>query len=156
MKKYSALVLFLFLVAYSAQAQDAESASLKGPGPVEVLVETLPPDAEGAGLTRDQLKTDVELRLRRSRIKVAPSPFGYLYVNIDALKISGPESLVYSVHVGVSQAATLDGNKAGIMGPTWSNGMVGPSPSGDFAAKVRGVVGDEVDKFINDYLAVNE
>src|ERR1700686_187081 len=68
-----AVVLFLLAstaAVPSAAQTEPERDSLKGLTGVYVLIEDLPNDATQAGLTTDTFRTDVELRLRRSGIKV--------------------------------------------------------------------------------------
>src|SRR5512143_1148040 len=80
--------VLLLLPAAAAWGQDsaAQRATLKGIAIVEVVVEAMDPVAEGDGLTRSQLKTDVELRLRQAAIAVGPNLTGHLYVNVDTEK----------------------------------------------------------------------
>ncbi len=122
---------------------------------LSVLIEELKPEVGRAGLSKDQLKTDVELRLRKAHIRVVGlSPPGYLYVNVQALRQSG--GWVYSVHVGLNQDVTLDRDKSiSCSGETWSEGTLGTATRDKFVAEVRDALGDQVDRFINDYLAAN-
>ncbi len=64
--------LIAFTLAPAILAVDSESTreSLRGIPGVYVLIEHLNPDAESDGLTRTQLRTDVELKLRLAGIKV--------------------------------------------------------------------------------------
>jgi hypothetical protein len=61
--------------------------TLRGLGAVHVVIEHLQPNAERAGLTRSQVQTDVELRLRKAGIRVlkeqeklASPGMPYLYI----------------------------------------------------------------------------
>jgi hypothetical protein len=145
------------VLAPSARAQNAARATLKGLTHVAVLVESLGAEAQAGGLTREQLTTDVELRLRRSRIKVADLPSdNYLYVHVNAMKLSGGAGWTYAVHVGFNQHVTLDRNEASCVGETWNVSMIGVAPPSEFLSAVREAVGGQVDHFINDYLAVNQ
>jgi|SoiMethySBSTD1v2_1073268.scaffolds.fasta_scaffold3308556_1 hypothetical protein len=66
------LVALLGLLVPPSWADDSQSArnSLRGLLGVEVIVEDLKPEVERAELSRTQLQTDVELRLRQSGIRV--------------------------------------------------------------------------------------
>jgi len=64
--------------------------TLKGLQGVHVLVESLNPEVEKYDLTKQQLQTDVELRLRQNSIKVLSEEEllstpgkSYLYVNVN-------------------------------------------------------------------------
>ena len=56
----------------SSWAVDSEQsrASMRGIEGVGVVVESLDPEVERAGLTKHQLQTDVELQLRKAGIRV--------------------------------------------------------------------------------------
>src|SRR5512139_1447514 len=60
--------LLLLPVSAWGQGSAAQRATLKGVNTVEVVVEAMDPVAERDGLTRAQLQTDVEERLRQAGI----------------------------------------------------------------------------------------
>jgi hypothetical protein len=66
------ILVLLLLASTGAQGGDTEGerATLRGLDGVQVVVEDLQPDVERNGLTRQQLQTDVELRLRKAGIRV--------------------------------------------------------------------------------------
>jgi len=139
-------------------AIDIEKHSLKGLEGVDVLVEYLSPDAKQIGLTRKQIQTDVELRLRRNNINVS-SEFSpcHLYVRMSVMKVKGMPIFVYCVEVGFEQTVMLvrDPEKRCIA-TTWSTmalGCVGELRGNN---AIRQVLKDKVDEFVNDYLAVNQ
>jgi hypothetical protein len=71
MKSLLCSIATFILCASGAAAQvSLGKESLKQLGPVRVLVEDLNPDLIKDGLDKAQLQQDVELRLRRSGIKV--------------------------------------------------------------------------------------
>jgi hypothetical protein len=82
------LTVTLLLWSIPAWGQDsaAHRATLKGVPIVEVVVEAMDPVAERDGLTRSQLQTEVEWRLRQAGITVGPTLTGHLYVNVDTVK----------------------------------------------------------------------
>jgi hypothetical protein len=157
---------FLLLLCAPASGADIEEQreSLRGLPGVHVLVEKLDADVEGDGLTKDQIQTDVELRLRQSRITVLTREVALrtpgspaLLVNVSTFKDREYPMYAYTISVGLLQEVLLVRKRAGqpITAETWrtagSIGRVG-------AAKVREVrkrVLDQVDEFINAYLAVN-
>ena len=142
-------------------ADDIERDSLKGLPGVQVVVEQLEADVEQHGLTAAAIKTDVELRLRRSGIRVFsdlredPSPAkAYVYVNIN-IKEAGSGGL-YAVSVSVALNQWLRSQTSGLETPgtTWHRSLV--ATVGDVTVRqVRDPVNDYVDEFINDFLAAN-
>lgn len=68
----------------TAWTSDVVSAvALGGITAVKVLVESLPPGANVIGLTKEQIQTDVELKLRMAGMRVTdetkPNPGGPIY-----------------------------------------------------------------------------
>lgn len=130
---------------------------------MEVLVEEIDPQAETFGLTRSQLQTDTELRLRKAAIRVLAeqeaenqgSPL--LYININA---SGAKDIVgvfsYAIRLELRQRVILERDTSiRVIATTWtitSKGVVGANK----LRNLRQIVADYVDEFINDYLAVNQ
>ena len=160
-KPWTAAVVCMVVHISLVLAQDTRSqrATLAGLTGVNVLVEGMNPDVERDGLARSTLQTDVELRLRQASIRVltetemllAPGkPF--LYLRVSSFK--GREG-VYAVAISLElkQSVRLVRDPAlTLMAATWQSigaiGLGGPS-------KARDTVRDEVDKFINAYLAAN-
>ncbi len=150
------VVAFLLLPTVSIAKGDPEP--LRGLKGVHVLVENIDSQAERLGLTRAQIQTDVELRLRKAGVRVLTEKerletpgCPHLYVNINTP--IGQGLVVYSISVELFELVTL---ARGFVtdGAIWNirfAGCVGTSN----IRKVREGVGDCVDKFINDYLAAN-
>jgi hypothetical protein len=155
--KTCSLAAVLLLGAGTAWASDAKEAreTLKGIKAIQVLVEDLRSEAERDGITKSQMQTDVELRLRQSGIQVVTDNLAYLYVNVDALKLASVPGYAYSVEVEFKQPVTtlLTGQSA--VGSTWSVGSIGTTPLTGASQNVREAVRDLVDRFINAYLSVN-
>ena len=156
------LMLFIAIVACaSARASDgaADRESLRGLTGVYVLVEKLP-DRLQTLVTDDQIQTDVELRLRKTGIRVLSeeewlqaSGHPTLYVNVNAVSVEGKYS--YSVNADLTQDVMLVRNKATARGNTWSTDGVGQVAEGNLRSRVREVLGDTIDRFANAYLSVN-
>ena len=115
MKQLSWVLLLLLLagVPTPLRAEGVGWETLKGLSGVYVGVENLRPEAEQAGLHKDDLVTDAELRLRTAGIKVfteresdsAPgSPA--LYVNVNA--IPGRTGFIFSINLELKQACLLN------------------------------------------------
>jgi hypothetical protein len=156
-RSFVAISLLLLLSAGMAQSTYNERKPLRGLKHVRVLVEGLPPDAKGI-LTKEQLQTDVELRLRKAGIRVSDdrqSPD--LYLNVGVLKATEHEWYVYSIRLDFEEAVTLERDKSiWVIAETWSTpANLGLAGSEVISDAVRQKVGDEVDAFVNDYLAEN-
>ena len=156
------LVVLLGLSVAPSWATDSQAArdSLRGLPGVNVLIEDLKPEVERAGLTKTQLQTDVELRLRQSEIRVLTkqeqrSVIGqpYVYVNVNVLLgLSG--LAVYSIKVELCQKASLETGEIRYGATTWDVAMLGAIDRARLA-QIRDKVRDPVDQFINAYLSVN-
>jgi hypothetical protein len=147
----------LLLLPASAwgQGSTAQRATLKGINTVEVVVEAIDPAAEQDGLTRSQLQTDVEGRLRQAGIVVGPTLTGHLYVNVDTVKGEHGHTYAYNVSVQyVQQLALARDPKVPIFAPTWDTGGVGMIAANRLR-EVRQEVANYVDQFIKDYLEQN-
>lgn len=129
-----------------------------------MVVEGMNADAERDGLTTAQIRTDVELRLRKAGIPLRSvgeekrqrgEP--YLYVNIATLRSSNAPVYAVNVSVELKQDVRLERNPS-ISCPgaaTWqTTGTVGvfhPSRLADS----RKIVQDMTDEFANAYLSEN-
>lgn len=137
-------------------------ATLQGLTGVHVLVESLKAEVERQGLTKAQIQTDVELRLRKAGIRVlsekerAETPGGpVLYVHVIVLKQQNISLYAYSTHVALGQLVLLARDPTiSSLAETWNTGSVGTVGASHLRA-IRGGVADDVDKFINAYLAEN-
>jgi competence protein ComGC len=153
------VVAFLLLpgVSYATFEQEA-LVGLKG---VEVLVEVVKPEAEHLDLSKDMIKTDVELRLRKAGVKVLTQEdrlkipgWPCLYVSTTILS---ERHLYYAVliKVEVGEMVTLARGQE-VYAPIWRTsrtGLLGAPIA--IERNIRDKVGDLVDEFINDYLAAN-
>jgi len=136
--------------------------TLRGLTGVAIIVESIREEIERDGLTSEQIQTDVELRLRKAGIRVlsekerAETPgIPLLYVNVNVLKVKDAFLYAYSIHVALQQLVLLERNtKISGLATTWDTGSVGTEGESHLR-DIRGGVADDVDKFINAYLAVN-
>src|SRR5882762_6955521 len=142
-----------------SEASRRTLAGLKG---VYVLIEKISDDAQRDGLTEDQIRTDVELKLRQTGITVlslqesvtrAGAP--HLYVRVSTLKNSAEPFYAYNAAVELDQDVKLIRNPSVTSDvATWSTTMLGTVGSGNLR-HLREVVRDLTDQFINAYLAAN-
>ncbi len=133
---------------------DREPRTLANKPRFAVIVESLDSDATRCGLTVPQVRTDVEIRLRRSGVVVVDqTTFGFLYVDISVLRTI-PGRCAYNIRVVFDQPAyLLDGGR--IVASTWDTGSLGVSPDTS-GRDIRDALGDLVDQFVNDWLSVNQ
>ncbi len=140
-----------------------EVRSLVGVKGIYVTITDLNEDARSAGLTKEQLKTDVELKLRLAGIKVNSQPEwrsskheGLFLVTIATDSDDDSPSIAYTVAVELSQLRKLPGRPyARVFAPTWGKGTGDMCLKNEFPEEARKHVNDLTDKFINDYLTAN-
>ncbi|MFI5342136.1 MAG: hypothetical protein ACHQ7N_20150 [Candidatus Methylomirabilales bacterium] len=157
---FALMTLLLLGLPVPARPDDTSfwRATLKGITAFHVVVEVLTPEAERDGLTRDQLQTDVELRLRKAGINVTSSYANtresFLYLNVNTYK--EPVGLyAFNISLEFHQGVILTRNRnVSLPASTWYVGTVG-IVSAERLREVRDTVADKVDQFINAYLEQN-
>ncbi len=116
--------------------------------PMELIVEDLDKDETDIGLTKDAITVAVRSRLRAARLYTAKRGPHYLYINVNVVGTAFSYSVEYKKRVkdrasGLSTFAT-----------TWDTG--GTGTHGPDASYILSLVSQYVDKFIDEYLRVNE
>jgi hypothetical protein len=169
----SIAAVFLFCSPLMAIDLEITRETLKGLPGVRVIVEahTLYKQRAGLsteqnapidGLSKDQIQTDVELRLRMAGIKVlteaecnkAPG-FPTLFITLIMAGSKEIDLYYYSLNIGLCQWVTLVRDpKISIGADTWSSESIGSTGSNEIG-DVRNGIKDKVDKFINAWLSVN-
>ena len=156
------LVVLLLLPGVSHALTDEQNALVGLQGVhVVVFVEKMNPQAEKHGLTKAQIQSDVELRLRKAGVKVLTMiesietpEMPLLYVVPSILIMPDLNVCFVSIEVGLLERVTLASGVDKVPGRIWSKGYMG-TVGIDKITQIRGIVGDKVDIFINDYLAAN-
>ena len=151
----SAIAVLLLASGSRMFAADSKYAreTLRGINSVSVLVEDLDADEVRDGLTKDQIQTDVELRLRKAGINVVPQGSPTLYIDANLLKDTN--LYIYDCSVALEQFVTVETNGVSTIAPTWSGATTGRVGSSNMPRAIRNTVGDLVDKSLNAYLSVN-
>ena len=150
-------VIFCTLLIMESSGLSEDTHLLRGLEGVQVIVEEIQSEVKGEELTKGQLKTDVEMALRLSgikvlsakeRVKIVSQPI--LYLNVNVMKTQGP-AYVFNVDLSSREGAiTLRGGMT--WAPTWEWGYVGMTTD---VTSIRDYVKDVVDRFINAYLSAN-
>ncbi len=171
MKKFIVVLSFLALTAVNTfgQTEDVrERASLRGLAGVYVVFTDLEDDIKKDGLTEQQLRTDVELRLRRAGIRVLTldevresSAKPTLVISVETVKSDPLSKLLegsvyaFSLSIQLRQIATLKRMPTNeFLVTTWSDNAFGFATVKTLKV-IRDGLGDYVDKFANDFLTVN-
>lgn len=165
MHRLRLLIACLLCGTQAAGAQQFVSTgrdALRGLTGVEVVVESLPPEVERAGLSGTTMRTEVERQLLDGHITVYasqrsnPSPAQpYLYVHTNALSFD--QGNLYAIAIQVQLRQTLQSLVTGsriVDAMTWDSHdvlVVPTSHVGDVRAEVRA----HVDRFIEDWTAVH-
>ncbi len=145
------IVVTSLAVPATAQQRD----NLTGIGPIRVVIEDLRPDIEVEGLTRTMLQTAVELRLRRNGVPLADSVSLFLYVRVNAGRRQGSGMFAYSTDVQLNTPVEIIATgRTANTATIWSHSEVG-TVGADKVRQIRDSLLDYVDRFSNDYLAVN-
>ncbi len=144
-------------------ASENHRASLRGITGVQIRVESLSAEARLDGLTESAIEADVQQRLRAAGVAVLAAAQGapdgmapVLYVRVNAKR--SHEAPVYAVNVTVALlqdvVAARDPNLRLREAKTWDAGYLRTyEPAG--LRQARGVVGDLVAEFIQDWRAAN-
>jgi hypothetical protein len=140
---------------------DATRATLRSVQGLSVFVETFGPDMQQGGLSKQQLTTDTELRLRQAGIPVLPQAnvpgvpgAAFLYLDLNIIRVGEFPIVAYSVSVSVHQAAFLASDSSSALVATWDVRAVG-NAGFQRLSSIRSNVQDLVDQFINAYLSVH-
>ena len=155
-------LLGLSVTPSGASNTEATRATLRGLLGVQVVMGAFTPEVESAGLLRQPLHTEVELRLRlagirvltpEERLRVVGHPV--LAVNVHVLLNQLLGLTVYHISVALYQAVSLDtGVVASEGGATWYIATMGTLATSDLS-RVREHVRDLIDAFSDAYLSVN-
>ena len=160
------MVLFLLMMVcvsdVYAQRLKHDIESLRGLKGVHVVTEFIQPNLKEEGLERDQIQTDIELKLQSAGIKVLTleeweneSGWPYLYFNVTGLQDNKSGLYAINIRFSLRQIVYLErDSKVVIEAETWYNEYLLLVEVIELVF-IRDSIKDGVDKFIKDYLSVN-
>ena len=157
-----ALTWATFAVTASAQMfTPTGRETLRGLPGLEVLIESIPPELERAGLTTAGLRTELEQRLKAGGVAVYasqkenPSPAKpYLYVHLNPLELPGQlQAVAIQVHVRQTLQSLVT-NSHIVNAMTWDRHTVIAMRPTDMSL-LKETVLEMVDGFIADWRAVH-
>jgi hypothetical protein len=154
----TAVAVVFFCVIPFAFAEDKEITrlTLRGIKEVTVVIESIEPEIEKLGLTQDQVRADVEAKLRGANIAIATDivrgrPAVYLYVQV--MRPEKINRLFYSVSLSLLQNVVLERDpEVRTNTDTWVARVLGMS-SGIEA--IRADIRSLLDQFIADFGKAN-
>ncbi len=157
------MVLSFLVTPPSHPANKEEIESLRDLIGVYVAVEKLDTEIKGElPFDENQIKTDIELKLRMAGIKVFSKEDSgktprdpRLYVNLNALLVPEIDTIYYALNIFLERTVYLERySKRHPSAMTWWSGSVG-AVGKQWASKIRDSINDKIDRFIDDYLSVN-
>jgi hypothetical protein len=122
------LAVGLISIAGDLHATDGKSErdTLRNVTGVHVLIEELDPTTVQAGLSKEQIQTDVELRLRMAGIQVLDTALPTLSMSVPPWSREEPmASDAYNCQIELGQLVTVFSNQALVMGSTFVRGRHG-------------------------------
>jgi len=161
--------LFIYpLISYSQAGLElieekitTQRGALKGIQGFHVSIENLPPVAKELGITKELLKTEVELKLRLAGIKIYSHEeyvknlvgISSLYVNLNIVG-NNEGAYVFNIYIALRELAYIQRTNKPSLATIWEYGYAGftPKASNSF---IREELKRGLDTFLNDYLAVN-
>ena len=152
---HCALLLALLASAPFSFGQSSDTKSLQGLQAIGVVVEDITSEGRRTGLTSQQIKTEVELELRKVGIRVDESVDEFLYVVTNIIEAEEIDHFVYSLELSVEQPVTLERDSSFLVAITWTQGYVGIISQDRARNTIRESIRYLVGIFLNDYLAVN-
>jgi hypothetical protein len=157
MRLYIAVLLLFATPIGRAADEEITRRSLRGLKGVAVLVESLKPEVEANGLTRVAIQTDVELKLRQTGIPVLDLGNANAVLDVAVSVITHLDTLwPYVIEVQLLQDAALvrDPSIVAPFARSWHVTVFGYVGKDGIRGR-RDDVKDQVDQFINAYLAAN-
>lgn len=155
-------LLFFSYNSFDAFAQSPRARALEGLTEIWVVVENILPDFK-EDLDTDQIKNDIELKLRMAGIKAGSLSelkegikSGMLLINLTLMGGSRTASglIFFNIRLELFQDAIISSNQQKMAVTTWKRSKLGTVGRSNISI-LRNIIKDELDFFINDYLSIN-
>jgi len=162
MKKYFyILAVFLAFIAPGNTFSQTDSTlkTLKGFDTLKVEIEPLASDLEKAGITKEQIQTDVETKLRGAGFKIKNpretfTPYVMLHISVNSID-NGVGGFAVSITSSINQFVVLDRDKSiSSIANTWESRSI-VSVIKQKVQAIRNFVNLQVGIFINAHLKAN-
>jgi hypothetical protein len=159
---FSIFLLFHSYNSFEVFAQAHDARALKGLRGIYVVVDKIPSEFQKK-IGEEQIKKDIELKLRTAGIKVVSESegikcddIGVLSLNLNILEGSRLVAglIIFGIRVEVWQYAIILPVQQKMTATTWLKSWVGAVGSSNIF-KIRDKIREELDFFITDYLSVN-
>lgn len=167
MKNKRLLIIGILLAFSEVSFSTPESSNLSESGSVfeglndlSVLIEGFGPNEIKSGISEEELKSVIELKLRQNRIRVRNANTrayegASIYININLVYLEKIDHFVYSVDVALLQAVKIVSNDNWIVAKTWSKGTTGINSANDIKQEVLSAIDSRLVIFLNSYLEAN-
>lgn len=174
LSRYSIIFVIFSAVMWNSSAVGkifVGADTLRGIEEFGIMINKIPDEFKRAGLTKEQIRTDIELKLRLAGIKVLPTvqiiptnwesedrtlhvaPHLDVYIFGDKTEYLGG-SYLFFVQISFKQMALIERDpNISLLLTSWEvRPVIGIHRDID---EIRQTVKDQVDKFLNAYLSVN-
>jgi len=145
------------LSSWADQTLTTDQLKLTGIDAFDIAVEELPEDASQCGVTLQQLKTQVELALRKNGISVS-SMADTLYVRLGILFDPQIRSCFFSLEIQIHGFVRRDFGRLHeqrIKATIWQRGLLGTGPSQNTSRQITEALAQLLNDLCNDQLAAN-
>jgi hypothetical protein len=160
-KIFTMLFLFLVCLVIPNQFFSQPATNLKGFDTLRVKVENLPPELDKLGLTKEQIQTDVETKLRQAGFTIKDIFEPALYISVEAIEdncggfaVNVRTDLIHSVILKKDEFFRPSDFRPLYFLATWKSANIIVVNKSNLQ-QIRDVVSNQVDKFINDYQEAN-
>lgn len=140
---------------------DDETVALAGLGGISVLVEEPVREGKMLGVSAEEIKAMVELRLRQSgiivrRVGVVTEETPTLYVNVNLVPFNEVKHFSFNTRIALQQSVLLPRNGQRVRASSWERANLGFCPNKSLREHVNSSLDQLVTIFLNAYLAANQ
>jgi len=153
-----ASTVFSLLILLSEEAVSGvrnNPNALRAVEEIDIVVKDLDGILENPEPSRDQIKAEVDSKLRMAGIRVSPDALPTLYVDINSYAYPKYPGLVaITIRIDLYQFVYLPSPQEILWASTWSAESVAVS-AGPNVSDIKDLIKDHLDRFIHDYRSVN-